>query len=181
MNQKLKLWWINKQQLLTLARKQKFGHFLCNSRVYVCVQVIWKLGGLDLVLVSEWPVKAASSLRQSPCGSNVSSWVPRKAFLSAKSLDLWAQLIWSIEDVCSKSISHSVVSDSCNPMDCSPPGSSVHGIFQARILERVAIHFSRGFSQLKDGTQVSCIAGRFFTVWAIRENKMQSPKFDLVD
>ena len=38
--------------------------------------------------------------------------------------------------------SHSVVSDSCDPMDCSPPGSSVNGIFQARILERVAISFS---------------------------------------
>lgn len=46
------------------------------------------MGGLDLVLVSEWPVKAASSLTQRPCRSTVSSWVPRKAFLSAKSLDL---------------------------------------------------------------------------------------------
>ena len=51
----------------------------------------------------------------------------------------------------------------CNPMDCSPPGSSVHEIFQAKILEWVAISFSRGSSQLRDRTRVFCIAGRFFT------------------
>ena len=55
----------------------------------------------------------------------------------------------------------------CDPMDCSPPGSSVHGILQARILEWVAISFSRGSSWLRDWTQVSCIAGRFFTIWAV--------------
>ena len=55
----------------------------------------------------------------------------------------------------------------CNPTDYS--GSSVHGILQARILEWVAVSFSRGSSQPRDQTQVSCIAGRFFTVWATRE------------
>ena len=54
-------------------------------------------------------------------------------------------------------------------MDCSPPSSSVYGILQARILEWVAIQFSRGSSQPRDWTQVSCIAGRFFTIWATRE------------
>ena len=54
-------------------------------------------------------------------------------------------------------------------MDCSPPGSSVHGIRQARLLEWVAIPFSKGFSRPRDRTRVSCIAGRFFTVWATRE------------
>ena len=63
----------------------------------------------------------------------------------------------------------SVMSDSLNPMDCSPPGSSVHGIFQARILEWVAIPFSRGSSQPKDWTWVSHIVGRFFAIWATRE------------
>ena len=51
----------------------------------------------------------------------------------------------------------------CDPMDCSPPGSSVHGILQARILEWAAISFSRGSSQPRDWTQVSHITGRFFT------------------
>ena len=53
-------------------------------------------------------------------------------------------------------------------MDCSPPGSSVLGILQARILEWTAIPFSRGSSQPKDWTQVSFIAGGFFTVWATK-------------
>ena len=57
----------------------------------------------------------------------------------------------------------------CDPMDCSPPGSSVYGILQARILEWVAIPFSRGSSWPRDQTQVSCIAARFFTIWATRE------------
>ena len=51
----------------------------------------------------------------------------------------------------------------CNPMDCSPTGSSVHGILQTRILEWVAIPFSRGSSQPKDWTYISCISRQFFT------------------
>ena len=64
----------------------------------------------------------------------------------------------------SESVSYSVESTLCDPMDCSPPGSSAHGILQARILEWVAFPFSRGFSQPRHQTQVSCIAGRFFTL-----------------
>ena len=55
-------------------------------------------------------------------------------------------------------------------MDGSPPGSSAHGILQARILERVAILFSREASLLRDRTWGTRIAGRFFTIWATREN-----------
>ena len=68
------------------------------------------------------------------------------------------------------------MSDSCDPMDCSPPGSSVHGILQARILEWVAISFSRWSSWPRDWTQVSCIAGRFFTVWAMRRENARGQK-----
>ena len=57
----------------------------------------------------------------------------------------------------------------CDPMDCSPSGFSVHGIFQARILEWVSISFSRGSSQSKDQTWVSCTASWFFTVWVTKE------------
>ena len=57
----------------------------------------------------------------------------------------------------------------CHPVDCSPPGSSVHGILQARILEWTATSFSRGSSQPRDRTRVSCIAGRCFIFWATRE------------
>ena len=52
----------------------------------------------------------------------------------------------------------------CNPRDSSPPGSSVHRILQAKILEWIDIPFSRRSSRLRDQTQVSCIAGRFFTI-----------------
>ena len=57
-----------------------------------------------------------------------------------------------------------------DPMACSPPGSSVHGILQARILECVAISFSREPSQSRDQTQVFHMAGIFFTIWATRRN-----------
>ena len=56
----------------------------------------------------------------------------------------------------------------CNNMDSSPPGSCVHGILQARILEWVVIPFSRGSSQSKDWTWVSCIAVRFYIIWTTR-------------
>ena len=60
----------------------------------------------------------------------------------------------------------------CHPMNCSPPGFSVHGFLQARTLEWFAIPFSRGSSQPRDWTLVSCIAGRFFTIWATGENEI---------
>ena len=53
----------------------------------------------------------------------------------------------------------------CDPMDCSPPDSSVHGIFRVRILEWVAISFSRGSSQLRDQTHVSCIGRWILNHW----------------
>ena len=55
-----------------------------------------------------------------------------------------------------------------NPMDCSPPGSSVHGILQARILEGISMPSSRGSSLPRDQTRVSSIAGRFYA-WDTRE------------
>ena len=69
--------------------------------------------------------------------------------------------------------SESEVAQSCptlwDPVDCSLPGSSVHGILQARILEWVAISFSRGSSRPRDWTPVSHIADRCFNLWATRE------------
>ena len=57
----------------------------------------------------------------------------------------------------------------CDPMDCSLSGSSVHWIFQARVLEGIAISFSRGSSWPRNWTRVSYITGRRFTVWATRK------------
>ena len=62
----------------------------------------------------------------------------------------------------------------CDPMDDSPPGSSVHGISQARMLERVAISFSSRSSWRRDKTHVSCIFRRILYCWATREAQTRS-------
>ena len=67
----------------------------------------------------------------------------------------------------------------CELMDCSPPGLSVNGNSPARILEWVAIPFSRRSSLPRDQTWVSCIAGRFFIIWATREAQPH-PWFNLI-
>ena len=71
----------------------------------------------------------------------------------------------------------------CDPVVCSSPGSSVHGILQATILEWVAISFSRGSSQPRDWTRISCIAGRHFILWATREPtlSLQFRMFNLIN
>ena len=78
--------------------------------------------------------------------------------------------LWSIDGNVKWYVWVSEVAQSCptlyDPMDCSLPGSSIHGIFQARVLEWVAMSFSRGSSQPRDWIWVSRIAGRCFTVWA---------------
>ena len=82
-------------------------------------------------------------------------------------LSNWSDLIWC--DKYCESVSHSVVSYSLQPHRRCPLGFSVHGILQGRILQWVAIPFSRGSSRPRNWTQVSCIAGRFFIVWATKE------------
>ena len=72
------------------------------------------------------------------------------------SMDMWSEVAQSCPTL-------------CDPTDCSLWGSSVHGIFQARVLKWVAICFSRESSRPRDWTQVSPIAGRRFTIRAIRE------------
>ena len=63
----------------------------------------------------------------------------------------------------------------CNPVDCSPPGSFVCGILQARLLEWIAILCSRGSSPPRDRSWVSIIAGRFFTLWATGKTGVNWP------
>ena len=86
-----------------------------------------------------------------------------KEATQCSSVDEWINKIQSVQTmedcVCAQSCL-----TLCNPMDCSLLGSSVHGIFQARILEWVAIPFSRGSSQLRSQSRVSCVAGGFFTI-----------------
>ena len=83
-----------------------------------------------------------------------------------KELDTTERLSQTL-NVCIRAKSLQLCLTLCDPMDCSQPGSSVHGIFHARILEWVAISYSRGFSPPRDRTRVSCvscIASRFFTL-----------------
>ena len=86
--------------------------------------------------------------------------------------------LWSFGSLCLFLITYVLLSEVlvaqlcptlCDPMDCGLPGSSDHGILQARIQELVSISFSRGSSWSTFKTWVSCITGKFFTVWATRE------------
>ena len=95
------------------------------------------------------------------------------AYQAPPSMGFSRQEYWSAVPLSSLSESESEVTHSCptlcNPMDCSLPGSSLHGILQARVLKWVAISFSRGSSGPRDRTRVSCIPGRHFKLWATRE------------
>ena len=85
-------------------------------------------------------------------------------------LSLKFQLFLPRDDMCAQSLQ--LYLSLCHPMYCSPPGSSVHGILRARILEWVARPSSRGSPPPRDWTYVSCIshiADRFFTYWATWE------------
>ena len=63
------------------------------------------------------------------------------------------------------------------PLGCRQSGSSIHGLLQARIVKWVAAPFSRRSSQSRDWTQVSCIAGEFFTIWATREAHSMTKRY----
>ena len=90
----------------------------------------------------------------------------RKALVTDLSPILWFLHFLGIEDFLCCLLA---VSDSWDPMDYSPLSSSVHGIFQARILEWVAIFFSRGSFWPRDQTHVSCIGRQILYHWATRE------------
>ena len=77
---------------------------------------------------------------------------------------IYLNFITTPKDVCLCVLAAQSCPTVWDPMDCSLPGSSVHGILQARILEWVAVSFSRAPSQPRDQTQISCIACGFFTV-----------------
>ena len=102
-------------------------------------------------------------------GGFFTSWATREALkIVSDAIENYSRFFLFIYFICYCSDAQSCLT-LCDPMDCSPPGSSVHEIFQTRILEWVAISFSRGSSQPRHQTQVSCITGRFFTDWATRE------------
>ena len=83
---------------------------------------------------------------------------PTGSRLSTTDWDMWHSSLCSVAQSCQTV---------CDPMDCILPGSSVHRILQARILEWVAISFSRGSSWPRDRTLVFCITGRLFSIWIL--------------
>ena len=78
-------------------------------------------------------------------------------------------LLFNLHAECTVLIAPQLCPSLCNPTDYTPPGSSVHGVLQARILEWVAISFSRGSMRPRSWTQLSSTAGRFYNIWATRE------------
>ena len=132
----------------------------------VCINTEWKGEVI--------PQKTESKLPASVRGSPVGAWVSRDS-------PQW-QAHWKVPLGINPFESESEVAQSCptlcDPMDCSLPGSSVHGIFQAIVLEWIAISFSKGSSQPRDWTQISRIVDRCFTIWATRE-VLSSSKADI--
>ena len=112
------------------------------------------------------------TIRQSILLGWISSLIGRAySKQQAQGLPIWLFLLTPVlilRPMCvfSDALSWSTV---CDPMDCSLPGSSVHGILQARMLEWVAISSSRGSSWPKDWTCISCFAGGFFYHWVTWE------------
>ena len=99
---------------------------------------------------------------------HLSSFYSRHSTLTCRDLASW-NLLWAELKVKVFTQSRPTL---CDPMDCRPPGSSVHGTLQARILEWVAISFSRGSSRARDQTRLSRTADRLFTHWVTRETIM---------
>ena len=129
-------------KLSSLPRRAAGGHTECEAKP------VWKLGHLNSnlvpLMVSHWRNKISEQTK-----TNTHTHIPSRHSLF---LSLVAKSCLTL----------------CNPTDCSLPGSSAHGILQTRILEWVAILFSRGSSRHRNQTRVSCIVGRFFTNWATR-------------
>ena len=116
-----------------------------------------------LVVFSDGKPAHPPRIGQSPSYFNKESWLPgRSPFFIPK---IWVEGVLKWSEVKSLSCVRLFVT----PWTVSLPGSSVHGILQARLLEWVAISFSRGSSRPRDRTQVSCVAGRHFNLWATRE------------
>ena len=131
--------------------------------------------------ILEWGAGCNLTAVCAPCGyrqcsaRNLTAGKELLREFSQQNTDLMCE-VWCRILLLSDGESESEVAQSCltlcDPMDCSLPGSSIHGIFQARVLEWVAISFSRGSSQPRDRTWVSHIVGRCFAIWATTREVM---------
>ena len=127
-----------------------------------CRQILYQLShqGWRLISVSCLIPLSACWISFISNGSFMNNYSWEKSFQKLWKLSTFKKIWW---------FSRRVMSNSCNPKDCSLPGSSVHGILQAKKLEWVAISFSRGYSWPRRSNLGLCTAGRFFTTWAMRE------------
>ena len=133
------------------------------------------VNGISQARILDWVdiffFRESSSPRNCTWGSNITG---RLCLLSYQEI-----LSMLLRNFLSK-WSCSVVSDSCEPMDYSLPDSSIHGIFQARVLKCVVISFSRACSWPRDWTPVSHIASRWFTIWATSDDTPKNVTKDQV-
>ena len=143
--------------LMQPPAKGSSGHLLCWVRMQTATAVQRKEG-------KGWPHQA-----QFPGGLPSDPQAAHRMEMTQLMVMAFVEIQkLQISTSCCESISCSAVSV-YNPMDCSPPGFSVHGTLQARILECVARSFSRGAFWPRGWTQVSCVVGRFFTISATRD------------
>ena len=126
----------------------------------------FRVGGNERL--PKWALHGTLGHHHAVCLSFIYNRTSRGTFLAVQKLATKSQSWWqgSLAVQCLVVPSCPTL---CDHMNCSPPGSSVHEILQARIQEWVAVPSSKGSCQPKDWTQVSCTAGRFFTDWATRE------------
>ena len=131
------------------------GHKMIGMNLYIYLEICLSSRFLSTVLWS-WMTQLVSMLSQNAC-CGWGAWCNSLSFevFPFSNKQLANRCRWKVK-----------VAQS-SPTLCNPTGHTVHGILQARILEWVAFPFSRGSSQTRDWTQISHIAGWFFTKWAI--------------
>ena len=143
---------------------------LCYAVSSIMAYALWPYGPQPARLLCPWdsPAKNTGYMSSSRGSSQPRDWTCVSYFCIAG----WFFTIsatWEVPlNECEVKVTKSCPT-LCDPMDCSLPGSSIHGIFQARILEWIAVYSSRGSSQFRNWTQLSCIASWYFTIWAIRD------------
>ena len=119
----------------------------------------WNNAGKDILFVRGYSIQSVAT-------AMFPSW--KLYFIQPGQRYEWSHSFSTISTMSENEVAQSSLT-LCDPIDCSLPDFSVHGIFQTRVLEWVVISFSRGSSWPRDQTQVSRIVGRRFTLWATRE------------
>ena len=147
----LNFWWL----LLPVLMTEQCGRSLSGCRLYYLMDFTVSWSGLFLFLL-----KSPSYVHFYRSFLLITQFLIESCFKKIPGSLIYFSIESEVAQLCPTL---------CDPMDCSLSGSSVRGIFQARVLEWIAISFSRGSSWPRDRTRVSCIAGRHFTVWATRE------------